>query len=107
MCTLSIALFKNVSSVMSSKIGDSVTAANRPRVRVQIGDTTMSWLYDTGAAKSCISTEQFHSLFPNGYENFPASKHALAGLKDAGRNSLNLYGIIPLNLTILGKTIKH
>ena len=107
MCTLSIALFKNVSSVMSSKIGDSVTAANRPRVRVQIGDTTMSWLYDTGAAKSCISTEQFHSLFPNGYENFPASKHALAGLKDAGGNSLNLYGIIPLNLTILGKTVKH
>ena len=107
MCTLSIAFFKNVGSIMSSKIGDSVTAANRPRVRVQVGDTTMSWLYDTGAAKSCISTEQFYSLFPNGYQNFPASGHALTGLKDAGGNSLNLYGIIPLNLTILGKTIKH
>ena len=107
MCSLSIAFIKNVSSsVMPSKIGDSVTAS-RPRVRAQVGHTTMNWLYDTGASRSSISTQHFQQLFPNGYKDFFSSNQAFAGLQDAGGNSLKLHGIVPLNLTILGKTIKH
>ena len=108
-CSLSISMIKNVSqsinfSVMSALGGDF----DRPRVNVQINNVTMSWLYDTGAAKSCISTAQFYTLYPNGcldfiHKNYSHSK----GLQDAGGHSLNLYGIVPLTLTILGKTITH
>ena len=110
-CSLSIAFFQNVSSsvssVMYSKIGDCATAS-RPRVKVRVGDTDMDWLYDTGASRSCMSTRHFQALFPNGYhEIFLPHQSTVAGLQDAGGNSLNLNGIVPLNLTILGKTIKH
>ena len=69
----------------------------------------MSWLYDTGAARSCISTDQFHLLFPEGCREFFHSKHTTTGtgLQDAGGHSLQLYGIVPITLTILGKTIRH
>ena len=81
---------------------------DRPRVNVQINNVTMSWLYDTGAAKSCISTAQFHTLYPNGCLDFIHKNNSHSkGLQDAGGNSLNLYGIVPLTLTILGKTITH
>ena len=67
----------------------------------------MSWLYDTGAAKTCISTTQFQTLFPNGYQDFFHKHKTTSGLQDAGGNSLQLMGIVPMHLTILGKTILH
>ena len=103
--TLSISLVKTVGSIfMSSTDGETFV---RPRVPVEINNITSNWLYDTGASRSCISTDQFHALFPHGFDTIFQSQMPNSGLQDAGGNSLHLQGIVPLKLTILGKTITH
>ena len=105
-CSISTTFVKNVCANIIPKITGDGDA--RPRINVSINNNNMSWLYDTGAAKSCISTKQFHSLFPNGYqERFRSKKSPNCGLLDAGGNSLGLYGVLPMTLNILGKTVQH
>ena len=105
-CSISTAFVKNVCANIIPKIAGDGDA--RPRVSVSINNTNMNWLYDTGAARSCISTKQFHSLFPNGgQERFRPKKPTDWGLLDAGGNSLGLYGVLPMTLNVLGKTFQH
>jgi hypothetical protein len=40
---------------MANYYGDNI----RPRVDVKLNNVTHSWLYDTGAAKSCMNTKTF------------------------------------------------
>jgi hypothetical protein len=56
LCAISIATIKNVPSLMANYYGDPV----RPRVDVKLNKITQSWLYDTGASKSCMNTKAFY-----------------------------------------------
>jgi hypothetical protein len=102
-CAVSIASIKNVPSLMANYYGDNI----RPRVDVKLNNVTHSWLYDTGAAKSCMPTKTFLELFPNKILNQRSRNSNLSNLRDAGGNSLGLYGIFSLPITILGKTFQH
>ena len=103
LCAISIATIKNVPSLMANYYGDPV----RPRVDVKLNKITQSWLYDTGASRSCMNPKAFHELFPNKVLNSKSRNSNSTNLRDAGGNSLGLYGIFTLPLTILGKTIEH
>ncbi len=55
----------------------------RPRLAVKAGDKTFSWLFDTGAAVTCMNKQSFDLAF--GHQN---------------RNrSLNLKAVLPLQET--------
>ena len=103
LCAISIATIKNVPILMANYYGDPV----RPRVDVKLNKITQSWLYDTGASRSCMNTKAFYELFPNKVLNSKSRNSNSTNLRDAGGNSLGLYGIFTLPLTILGKTIEH
>jgi hypothetical protein len=77
---------------MANYYGDNI----RPRVDVKLNNVTQSWLYDTGAAKSCMNTKTFCELFPNKILNQRSRNSNLSNLRDAGGNSLGLYGIFTL-----------
>ena len=102
-CALSISLVSSVGASFMSNLEGEIL---RPRVPVEINNFTSNFLYDTGASRSCISTELFHTLFPKGCQQFFKNSEK-TGLRDAGGNSLQLFGIVPLKLTILGKTFTH
>ena len=88
---------------MANYYGDPV----RPRVDIKLNKITQSWLYDTGASKSCMNTRTFRELFPNKVLNSKSRNSNSTNLRDDGGNSLGLCGIFTLPLTILGKTIEH
>jgi hypothetical protein len=46
---------------MASFNGDTI----RPRPSLKAGGKTFSWLFNTGAAATCISATSFHIAFPN------------------------------------------
>jgi hypothetical protein len=69
---------------MANYYGDNI----RPRVDVKLNNVTHSWLYDTGAAKSCMNTKTFCELFPNKILNQRSRNSNLSNLRDAGGNSL-------------------
>ena len=102
-CAVSIATIKNVPTLMANYYGDNV----RPRVDVTLSKTTQSWLYDTGAARSCMNTAAFCKLFPGKYFKSKLRDSKTTNLRDAGGNSLGLYGIFTVPLTILGRTFNH
>ena len=89
-------------SLMANFNGDNV----RPWINVTVNNTEQSFLYDTGASHTCMSTDFFFQIFPHG---IPMTENTAKGpgLKDASGNSLDLYGIFPMTLTILGKTVVH
>ena len=103
LCAVSIATIKNVPTLMANYYGDNI----RPRVDVKLNNVTQSWLYNTGAARSCMNTQTFCKLFPNKTLNTRSRNSNSANLREAGGNSLGLYGIFTLPLTILGRTFKH
>ena len=87
-------------SLMANFNGDNVC----PCINVTLNNTEHNFLYDTGASRTCMSTDHFFHIFPNGIpmtENTAKSP----GLKDASGNSLDLCGIFPISLTIYGKTV--
>ena len=100
----SIASINNIffDSLMANFNGDNV----RPRINVKVNNTEQSFLYDTGASRTCMSTDSFFEIFPHGIPMTTDSQTS-PGLKDASGNSLGLYGIFPMTLTILGKTVIH
>ena len=62
LCALSIATVKNAASLMSNFNEGHV----RPRIPISVNGVEDNWLYDTGAARTCMNTKMFHKLFPNG-----------------------------------------
>ena len=93
----------HLAKFMASLNGDT----SRPRVNVTVNGIEKSWLYDTGAARTCISTAMFHTLFPHGISRTVSANVPSLNLQDAGGNSLGLYGIFTIDFLIMGKTIQH
>jgi hypothetical protein len=59
LCTISFATFDKLFEIMTPFNGDK----NRPRLAVKAGNKTFSWLFDTGAAVTCMNMDSFELAF--------------------------------------------
>ena len=87
-------------SLMANFNGDNI----HPRIFVTLNNTLHNFLYDTRASCTCMSTDHFFHIFPN---RIPMSENTAnsPGLKDRSGNSLDLYRVFPMSLTILGNEV--
>jgi len=90
LCSLSIS---QVSSVFSSK---------RPFIQVNAQGVSGSWLFDTGAAISLISVQEFRKILP---QNRPPKKPILVNLTCASDQQLKTVGLYDLKLTIGSRSL--
>ena len=103
LCSVSFATINNFSNQIGAVIGDYSV---RPRIDVEVNSSTQSWLYDSGAARTCMNLEVFRKMFPRGNPR-PCKVSDPRRLRDASGNDMGLFGIFIMNLTILGKTNEH
>jgi Retroviral aspartyl protease len=59
LCAISFATCNKLCEIMTPFHGDK----KRPRINVTMGDTTFNWLFDTGAAITCIYANSFRQAF--------------------------------------------
>jgi len=59
LCIISIATCNKLFEIMTPFNGDKI----RPRLAVKAGNKTFSWIFDTGAAVTCINKELFDLAF--------------------------------------------
>jgi hypothetical protein len=67
LCTISIATCNKICEIMTPFYGGNKT---RSRVNVTTGAKTFSWLYDTGAAVTCMSADSFRDSFKTTSQSF-------------------------------------
>ncbi len=60
LCAISIVTFNKLSEIMTPFYGGN---KNHPRINVTTGDKTFNWLFDTGAAITCMNTNSFLQAF--------------------------------------------
>ena len=104
LCALSVAnSVTAIPSILSNWYGDN----KRPRVDITVQGITSSWLYDTGACRTCISTKKFFKWFGTNLPKAVNPSSPVLNLRDAGGNSLGFRGVYNIPLTIMGKTVIH
>jgi len=59
LCTISIATCNKLFEIMTPFNGDNI----RPRLAIKAGDKTFLWLFDTGAAVTCMNKQSFDLAF--------------------------------------------
>jgi hypothetical protein len=59
LCTISVATCYKLFEIMTPFNGDKI----RPRFAVRAGGKTFSWLFDTGAAVTCMNKQSFDLAF--------------------------------------------
>ena len=99
-CTTSVTGIKFVSNAICSL--DSNT--ERPRVSIAVGNKNTSWLFDTGAQRTCMSTKQFRELVPPDQRRKLPQQLAMSG---AGGQDLGFRGCYAIKMKIKGKEIEH
>ena len=77
----------------------------RPRISCIVGGVTTSWLFDTGATRTCMGIEKFRKLFPKGHR--PKIIPSDLNLSDAGGNDLGCLGKANITFSIFGRTFDH
>ena len=80
------------------------TGEERPRVKVTQRDIEMSFLYDTGAQRSCMPFKAFKRIY--GSTNVKKI-NANLNIRDAGGNDLGYKGTYLLPIQLMGKRIMH
>jgi len=63
LCAVSIVTYNKLSEIMTPFHGGNKT---RPRINVTTGKTSFNWLFDTGAAITCMNADSFRDAF--GYQ---------------------------------------
>ena len=77
----------------------------RPRINCTVGGNTKDWLFDTGAARTCMGIDNFRKIFPQGKR--PQIIPTDMKLSDAGGNDLGCLGKAIISFNILGRTFEH
>ena len=72
-----------------------------------VNGISKSWLYDTGACRTCLSTDNFFEWFKTSLPWSVGPKSPSQNLRDAEGNSLGFCGIYSIPLTFMGKTVMH
>ncbi len=76
---------------------------NRPRVRVTQNQIEQSFLYDTGAQRSCMPFKAFKKI--HGTTNLKRKPEPDLKIKDAGGNDLGYRGTYMVPMQILGEKL--
>ena len=80
------------------------TGEERPRVKVTQRDIELSFLYDTGAQRSCMPFKAFKRIYGTAQ---PKKIDAKLNIRDAGGNDLGYQGTYLLPMQLMGKKIMH
>jgi hypothetical protein len=76
----------------------------RPRVNVRTGNQTMSWLFDTGAAITCMNSRSLNATFGNQKPKKIANMQSCVA---ASGDTMNSIGIYEIDLYIKGQKFTH
>ena len=81
---------------------------SRPRIDIFFDKNKASWLFDTGASRTCMPEKTFRKMFSPGNRPSPLPrKETDYELKDAGGNDLGLLGTYLLTFNIRGRSVQH
>ena len=97
---MSIATVNKISDLMNPFNGVN----HRPRLNVTINGTSMSWLFDTGSAITCMPIHIFNMVFKD-FKPTPIKLNA--NFKTANGGNMKTLGAFELNLIIRGQTYKQ
>ena len=101
LCAISIVTFNKLSEVMTPFYGGN---KNRPRINVTTGDKTFNWLFDTGAAVTCMNANSFKEAFSG---KRPKLLHKGTSCVAANGSKMNSLGVFELPMTIRGRSFLH
>ncbi len=76
LCAVSIMTYNKLSEIMMPFHGGNKI---RPRINVTTGKKTFNWLFDTGAANTCMNADSFNESF--GHSKPTLLKKVLAALQ--------------------------
>jgi predicted aspartyl protease len=76
----------------------------RPRVNVRTGNQTTSWLFDTGAAITCMNSRSFNAAFGNQKTKKIANAQICVA---ASGDAMNSIGIYEIDFYIKGQKFTH
>jgi hypothetical protein len=76
LCAVSTVTYNKISEIMTPFHGGNKI---RPRIKVTTGHKTFNWLFDTGAAITCMNADSFWESFGNSKPNL--LKKVLAALQ--------------------------
>ena len=65
----------------------------RPRVNVRTGNQTISWLFDTGAAITCMNSRSFNAAFGNQKTKKIANAQSCVAASGDAMNSMGVYEV--------------
>jgi len=100
LCTISIATCNKLFEIMTPFNGDKI----RPRLAVRAGDKTFSWLFDTGAAVTCMNKQSFDMAFGH---TKPKQISKPQSCVAASGDKMSSYGVFEVDLFIKGKKFTH
>jgi hypothetical protein len=100
LCTISIATCNKLFEIMTPFNGDKI----RPRLAVKAGDKTFSWLFDTGAAVTCMNKQSFDVAFGHCKPKQISKPQSCVA---ASRDKMSSYGVFEVDLFIKGKKFTH
>jgi hypothetical protein len=98
LCTISIATCKKLFEIMTPFNGDKI----RPRLVVRAGYRTFSWLFDTGAAVTCMNKQSFDMAF--GHSTLKQISKPQSCIAASG-DKMSPYGVFEVDLFIKGKNL--
>ena len=76
----------------------------RPRLAVKAGDKTFSWLFDTGAAVTCMNKQSFELAFGHSKPRQISKPQSCVA---ASGDKMSSYGVFEIDLFIKGKKFTH
>ncbi len=76
----------------------------RPRLAVKVGDKTFSWLFDTGAAVTCMNKQSFDLAFGDCKPKQISKPQSCVA---ASGDKMSSYGVFEVDLFIKGKKFTH
>jgi hypothetical protein len=100
LCTISFATFDKLFEIMTPFNGDK----NRPRLAVKAGNKTFSWLFDTGAAVTCMNMDSFELAFG---QSKPRQISKPQSCVAASGDKMSSCGVFEVDLFIKGKKFTH
>jgi hypothetical protein len=76
----------------------------RPRLAVRAGEKTFSWLFDTGAAITCMNKQSFDVAFGHSKPKQISKPQSFVA---ASGDKMSSYGVFEVDLFIKGKKFTH
>ena len=85
----------------------SVNTSVRPRVKVSQKNIDESFLYDTGAQRTCMPFKAFKRIYGPDSLKHKKQIHENLNIKDAGGNDLGYKGTFMVEMEIFGRQVEH